>query len=75
MQKPKIYCKEGDCFNCPYDDCIGTIRKKRGRKPLSPEERRRRRNERSKEYYRLHRDELLVKKKEWYQNKKNETTS
>lgn len=50
----KIYCQPEDCDNCKYDDCIGTIRQKPGRKRLSDEERRRRRNERSREFYRTH---------------------
>lgn len=65
-----IVCQPEDCENCIYDDCIGTIRQKRGRKPLSPEERYRRRLERSREYHRLHREEENRKNRERYHAKK-----
>ena len=59
------------CDTCPYPDCIGTIRQKRGRKPLPPEERKHRRLERDREYKRIHRDEINRKNKERYHAKKN----
>lgn len=62
----KIYCQPTDCDICPYKDCIGTIRKRPGRKPLSEEERRKRRNERSKEYYRKNRERLQEYGRKYY---------
>ena len=72
MMTEKIYCQPGDCENCTYDDCIGTIRQKCGRKPLSPEERRKRRNERSKAYYQKNQARLQEYGRNYYYTHKTD---
>lgn len=62
----KIYCQPTDCDNCKYSDCVGTIRQKPGRKPLSEEERRKRRNERSKVYYYKNQERLQEYGRNYY---------
>lgn len=67
-----------NCFECPYPDCIShteseaTPKKKRGRKPLPPEERARRRREYSHRYYEEHKEKMLAYFKEY--NRKNVDT-
>lgn len=68
----KIYCQPDDCENCPYDDCIGTIKKKPGRKKLPPEELHQHRLEYNRWYNRQHREERNRKNRERYHKRKNE---
>ena len=67
----KIYCTTSMCDNCPYTDCIGTIRKKPGRKPLSPEVRHQHKLEQSRRYQEKNREEIRRKNRERYHAKKN----
>ncbi len=67
-----IYCQPSDCDNCPYTDCIGTIRKKPGRKKLPPDVLLEHRRTYSRNWYYEHRDEQLIKKREKYQKLKDE---
>lgn len=53
-----MICEHDDCFTCPYPDCVAKYtsevhrqKKKRGRKPIDPEEKRQNRRAYSKEYY------------------------
>ena len=51
-----MICGHDNCFTCPYEDCISDVeveqeRKKRGRKPLSPEEKKKRVAARNHDYY------------------------
>lgn len=65
-----IICKEGDCFTCPYPDCIGTIKGgKVGRKPISREEKLKRKREYNKKYYATHKEQMSEYHKEWYRRK------
>ncbi len=66
-----IYCQPGDCDNCKYDDCIGTIKGKPGRKKLPAEEKRRRKNERARIYRATHKEEIRKYMREHYLRKKN----
>lgn len=68
----KIICQPTDCDNCPYPDCIGTIRKKRGRKPLPPEVLHQHRLEQNRRYQEAHREEINRKNRERYHRKKHE---
>ena len=68
----KIYCKPEDCDNCPYDDCIGDIKQKPGRKPLPPEVVYQHRLEYNRRYNEAHREEINRKNRERYHRKKNE---
>ena len=59
-------CEHNDCFTCPYPDCISQEdpeerARKRGRKPLSPEERKRRRQSYNLAYRTKHKAELKEK--------------
>ena len=67
----KIYCQPTDCENCSYDDCIGTFKKKPGRKPLSPEVKHQHRLEQNRRYQEEHREEIRRKNRERYHAKKN----
>ena len=66
-----IICQPEDCDNCKYDDCIGTIKNKPGRKKLPVEEKRRRKNERSKVYRETHKEEIRKYMREYYHRKKS----
>ena len=66
-----IYCQPTDCDTCPYPDCIGTIRKKPGRKSLPKEVVHQHRLEYNRRYREEHREELRKKGRERYHAKKN----
>lgn len=56
MAAAKEVCTHTDCFTCPYEDCISNVevepdRKRRGRKPLPPEEKKKRISARNHDYY------------------------
>lgn len=75
MGNTLICSKDANCFECPYDDCIGEIRgqkKKPGRKRLSPEVLQQHKLEYRKKYNALHREEINRKNLESYYRKKNE---
>ena len=67
----KIYCRPEDCDNCKYEDCIGTIRKKPGRKPLPKEVLHQHRLEQNRRYQEKNREEIRRKNRERYHAKKN----
>lgn len=67
-----IYCQPTDCDTCPYDDCIGTIKKKPGRKKLPPEVLHQNRLEQNRRYQDAHREEIRRKNRERYYRKKYE---
>lgn len=69
--KKKIYCTPDMCDTCPYDDCIGEIRKKPGRKALPAEVIKQHRKEYNRRYREEHREELRRKSRERYHEKKN----
>ena len=53
-----MICTHEDCFSCPYPDCVVNDEKerkappkKRGRKPMDPEEKRKKRSAYGKKYY------------------------
>ena len=61
-----IKCEHNDCFTCPYPDCISKLdpeerARKRGRKPLPPEERKKRRQSYNLAYRKKHKSELQAK--------------
>lgn len=68
-------CTHEDCITCPYPDCISSsgpvnrVKKKPGRKRLSPEEKRARRKARDHRYYEKHKEKFSAYYKEY--NKKN----
>lgn len=64
-----IRCQATDCFNCPYPDCIGTVRCKRGRPKKSEEEKKAVRKAYNKKYYAEHREELKVRMRENYRRR------
>ena len=66
-----IICQPEDCDSCKYDDCIGTIKNKPGRKKLPVEEKRRRKNERSRVYRETHKEEIRKYMREYYHRKKS----
>jgi hypothetical protein len=67
----KIYCQPTDCESCPYEDCIGTIRQKPGRKKLPPDVLHQHRLEQNRRYQEAHREEIRRKNRERYHAKKN----
>lgn len=67
----KIYCRPDDCEHCPYNDCIGTVRQKPGRKPLPKEVLHQHRLEQNRRYQESHREEIRRKNRERYYAKKN----
>lgn len=67
-----IYCQPTDCDNCPYEDCIGTIKKKPGRKPLPKEILHQHRLEQNRRYQAEHREEIRQKNRERYYKRKHE---
>lgn len=53
-------CEHNDCFTCPYPDCIKNsepIKRKCGRKALSPEEKKRRKKIYNATYRKKHKAE------------------
>lgn len=67
-----IYCQQEDCDNCKYDDCIGTIRKKPGRKKMDPEVVKEHRRLYSLQYFYNHREKMNKYSKEYYYKKRDE---
>jgi len=65
----KIYCQPTDCANCPYDDCIGTIKQKPGRKSLPPDVLHQHRLEQNRRYQEAHREEIRRKNRERYRER------
>ena len=59
------------CDNCPYPDCVGTIRQKPGRKKLPPDIKHQHRLEYDRKYREEHREEIRIKSRERYHEKKN----
>lgn len=67
----KIYCQPTDCDICQYEDCIGIIRKKPGRKKLPPDVLHQHRLEQNRRYQEKNREEIRRKNRERYHAKKN----
>lgn len=74
-----MICEHDDCYTCPYSDCIVTDekemhrqKKKRGRKPMDPEEKRKKKRAYCKEYYKEHREHLKDYMNNYYREHKAE---
>lgn len=68
----KIYCQPSDCENCPYDECIGTLKGKPGRKRLPPDVLHENRLAQNRRYQNEHREEIRQKNRERYYKRKDE---
>ena len=74
-----MICTHEDCFSCPYPDCVVNDEKerkappkKRGRKPMDPEEKRKKRSAYGKKYYAEHKDHLKDYMNNYYREHKAE---
>ena len=74
-----MICEHDDCYTCPYADCIASQesevnkqKKKRGRKPMDPEEKRKKRSAYGKEYYKKHKEHLKDYMNNYYREHKAE---
>ena len=70
-------CEHGDCFTCPYPDCISKKglkgeKKKPGRKKLPPEERRKHILAYQRKYNEEHKEQIYAYMKKYYQEHKEE---
>lgn len=62
-------CQETDCFNCPYQDCIITVKSGRGRPKKSEKEKKAARKTYNQKYYAEHREELKARMRENYRRR------
>lgn len=74
-----MICEHDDCYTCPYADCIVTDekemhrqKKKRGRKPMDPEEKRKKKRAYCKEYYKKHKEHFKDYMNNYYREHKAE---
>ena len=74
-----MICTHEDCFSCPYPDCVVNDEKerkappkKRGRKPMDPEEKRKKRSAYGKKYYAEHKEHLKDYMNNYYREHKAE---
>lgn len=65
----KIYCQPEDCDNCKYDDCVGIIKQKPGRKKMDPAVRRQHKLESARKYNAEHRERINQMNRENYRKK------
>lgn len=73
-------CTHGDCFTCPYPDCIvgNGKRQQKAKKELTPEEiekRKEHRREWERNYYRLHPERRKQRARERYARMKAQATA